>query len=250
MIKIDFSTSKNITLLLASTPTFDFVASALALKLSLESFGKTVNVICSDPMTVDFNRLVGINTITSVFGSRNLVITLPGQTDLVDKVSYNVDSGELELVIVPKEGKTLDPNSLKITPGMATPDLAILVGITDLTQTKYTESLANVKLIYFNDTLDSSASCLSELAANLIKAQELPINADVATNLMQGLTKSSNGFTSAKVSKNTFEMAAWLMEHGSRHQDEISASSFPSGSIPAADPDWYEPKIYKGTTLS
>ena len=250
MIKIDFSTSKNITLLLASTPTFDFVASALALKLSLESFGKTVNVICSDPMTVDFNRLVGINTVSAVFGSRNLVITLPGQTDLVDKVSYNVDSGELELVIVPKEGKTLDPNSLKITPGMATPDLAILVGITDLTQTKYTESLANVKLIYFNDTLDSSASCLSELAANLIKAQELPINADVATNLMQGLTKSTNGFTSAKVSKATFELAAWLMEHGSRHQDEISASSFPSGSIPAADPDWYEPKIYKGTTLS
>ena len=250
MIKIDFSTSKNIALLLASTPSFDFVAGALALKLSLESASKTVNVICGDPMTVDFNRLVGVNTISGVFGNRNLVITLPGQTDLVDKVSYNVDSGELELVIVPKEGKTLDPNNLKVTPGMATPDLAILVGITDLSQTKYGEALANVKLVYFNDTLDTNASSLCEMTANLIKIQELPVNSDIATNLMQGMTKATNGFTTFKTSKNTFELAAWLMEKGSRHQDEISAVSFPAGSIPTAEPDWYEPKIYKGTTLS
>lgn len=250
MIKIDFTQSKNIALLLAPSPTHDFVASALALKLSLESSGKTVNVICSDPMTVDFNRLVGVNTISSVFGSRNLIITLPGQTDLVDKVSYNVDSGELELVIVPKEGAVLDPKNLKITPGMATPDLAILVGITDLTQTKYAETLANIKLVYLNDTLDLSASCLSEMVANLIKSQELPVNSDIATNLIQGLTKATLGFSSVKVTKNTFEMAAWLVEKGSRHQDEISATSFPAGSIPSADPDWYEPKIYKGTTLS
>ncbi len=250
MIKIDFSQSKNIALLLPATPSYDFVASALALKLSLELASKIVNVICSDPMTVDFNRLIGINTITNVFGSRNLIITLPGQTDLVDKVSYNVDSGELELVIVPKEGAVLDPKNLKVTPGMAAPDLAILVGITDLTQTKYAETLANIKLVYFNDTLDSSAACLSELVANLIKTQELPINSDIATNLMQGITKATSGFTSNKVSKNTFEIAAWLVDKGSRHQDEISASSFPTGSIPVADPDWYEPKIYKGTTLS
>jgi len=153
-------------------------------------------------------------------------------------------------VIVPKEGKTLDQNSLKVTPGMATPDLAILVGISNLSQIKYGESLANVKLIYFNDTLDTSSSSLCEMTANLIKVQELPINADIATNLMQGLTKSTNGFTTIKITKNTFELAAWLMEKGSRHQDEISANSFPSGSIPTAEPDWYEPKIYKGTTLS
>lgn len=250
MIKIDFSQSKNIALLLPAVPSFDFVASALALKLSLELASKTVNVICPDPMTVDFNRLVGINTVSGVFGSRNLIITLPGQTDLVDKVSYNVDSGELELVIVPKEGAVLDPKNLKVTPGMATPDLAILIGITDLSQTKFGEALANVKLVYFNDTLDPSASCLSELTANLIKAQELPVNPDIATNLMQGLTKSTNGFTSSKITKNTFELAAWLMDKGSRHQDEISATSFPTGAIPTAEPDWYEPKIYKGTTLS
>lgn len=264
MIKIDFSQSNRIAILLPPTPSFDSVASALALKLSLELSGKQVTVHCQSPMTVDLNRLVGINTIGGNLGNRNLVITFPGQTDLVDKVSYNMDTGELQLVVVPKPDCVIDPSKLKIVSGAVVSDLNILMGITDLAELTGTESLVNQKLVYFNASLDLNASCLCEITAELIKSQDLSINSDIATNLMQGLTKVTNGFTSNKVSKNTFDTASWLMDKGSRHQDEISASSFPAGSIPTElpsnqltnnqvttpDPDWYEPKIYRGTTTT
>lgn len=259
MIKIDFSQSNRIAILLPATPSFDSVASALALKLSLELSNKQVSIHCQSPMTVDLNRLVGINTISGSVGDRNLVITFPGQTDLVDKVSYNMDTGELQLVVVPKPDSIIDPSKLKIVSGAAVSDLNILMDVTDLSELSGTESLVNQKLVYFNHSLDSNASSLSEITSELIKSQNLPTNSDIATNLMQGLTKATNGFTSSKVSKNTFETAVWLMDNGARHQDEISATSFPAGSIPTSsetpavtnpDPDWYEPKIYRGTTVS
>ncbi len=266
MIKIDFSQSSKISILLPTTPLFDAVASALALKLSLELAGKQVSVHCQTPMTVDFNRLIGINTIGGSLGDRNLIITFPGQTDLVDKVSYNMDTGELQLVVVPKPDCVIDPSKLKIVSGALISDLNILIGISDLSELTNTESLVNQKLIYFNNSLAPNASSLSEITTELLKLQNLPLNSDIATNLMQGLTKATNGFTSNKVSKNTFDTASWLMDKGSRHQDEISASSFPTGSIPSspqpisqptthdstsvADPDWYEPKIYRGTTVT
>ena len=257
MIKIDFSQSNRISILLPPTPSFDSVASALALKLSLELAGKQISVHCQSPMTVDFNRLVGINTIGGALGDRNLVITFPGQTELVDKVSYNMDTGELQLVVVPKPDCIIDPSKLKIVSGTVISDLNILMGITDLSELSQTESLVNQKLVYFNGSLDPIASCLSEITSELIRSQNMVINSDIATNLMQGLTKGTFGFTSNKVTKNTFDIASWLMENGSRHQDEIQASSFPAGSIPSQpttpdpspnpDPDWYEPKIYRGT---
>jgi c-di-AMP phosphodiesterase-like protein len=259
MIKIDFSQSKAISILLPANPAIDLVASALALKLSLELANKQVTIHCPTPMTVDFNRLVGINTIGGALGDRNLVITFPGQTELVDKVSYNMDTGELQLVVVPKPDCTIDPSKLKIVSGTVVSDLNILMGISDLSELANTESLVNQKLIYFNHSLDPFASCLSEITSELIKSQNLPINSDIATNLMQGMTRATNGFTSNKVTKNTFDTASWLMENGARHQDEIQASSFPAGSIPTSsetpavanpDPDWYEPKIYRGTSTS
>ena len=257
MIKIDFSQSRQISILLPNAPLFDFVASALALKLWLELSGKQTSVYCPSSMTVELNRLVGINTISNSFDNRNLVISFPGQTEMVDKVSYNMDTGELQLVIVPKSENLIDPSKLKIVSGGANSDLYLLMGMSDLSEFPNPDSFINQKLVYFNHSIDPNASCLSETTAEQIRLQNLPINSDIATNLMQGLTKATNGFSTNKVTKNTFDLASFLMEKGARHQDEISAASFPAGSIPSSpqptpnpDPDWYEPKIYRGTSSS
>ena len=105
--------------------------------------------------------------------------------------------------------------------------------------------------------VEGEASCLSQITAVIIKSQNLPINPDIATNLMQGLTRGTNGFTNPKVDKNTFEAAAWLMASGlGTKAMKFRLSLSPTGSIPVAqpqpepEPDWYEPKIYRGTTVS
>lgn len=265
MTRIDFSQSNSISIFLPANPSFDATASALSLKLSLETMGKTTSLVCATPMTVEVNRLVGVDSISHSFGGRNLVISFPGQTEMVDKVSYNVDNGELQLVITPKaEAPAFDPSRLKFVSGGIKADLVVMVGIRDLTQLgsiyeEIKDQLVNLKLIYFNEDFDYTAVCLSEIMANLLKSQAMPVTSDVATNLMQGLSRGSKSFSSPKLSKLTFELAAWLMGQGARPQEELSAGDFPNGSIPGQlpidqpdqpDPDWYEPKIYRGTTVS
>src|SRR3989344_7924440 len=109
-VKPLLDSSHALALLLPQNPKLDAVSSALSLKLVLEQMGKSALVVCQDAMTVEFNRLVGIDTVTHSFGGRNLVISFPGQTEAVDKVSYAVEQGELQLVITPKSGTSgIDP---------------------------------------------------------------------------------------------------------------------------------------------
>ncbi len=126
--------ARHVSILLPQNPSFDAVAAALGLKLSLESSGKLVQVACPDPMVVEFNRLVGVDSITTTFGTRNLVISFPDQTEAVDKVSYNLENGELQLVITPKpEAPELDHRRLKFISGAGKTDLIVLVAVDQIT---------------------------------------------------------------------------------------------------------------------
>ena len=113
----------SVAILLPSHPGFDAVAAALSLKLSLDSSGKPTTVACSDPVTVEFHRLVAADSIVSNFGSKNLVITFPGQTEIVDKISYSLDDhGELNLVITPKaDTPGIDYRRLSLQPAEPRP---------------------------------------------------------------------------------------------------------------------------------
>ncbi len=235
--------ARQIAISLPKNPKFDAVAAALALKLSLDQSGKPASVVCPDPMTVEFHRLVGADVVATGVGSKNLVITFPGQTENVDKVSYNIENGILQLVITPKTGTTgLDPKKLQFTAGGAGADLAILIGGADFPDAKQFR-------------LDGDN--LSEAVTLLLTELRLPINPDAASNLLQGLEVASNNFTSISVTADTFEAAANLLRHGARRASNLAtAEEFPAGSIPAEappadpEPDWYEPKIYRGTSTS
>jgi len=94
-----------VQIVLAANPRFDSVAAALAFKLALQKRGKPVNVIAASAMTVEFNRLVGVETIGQKNESgSNLVISLNYPLDQIEKVSYNDEGGHLNLVVEPKAG--------------------------------------------------------------------------------------------------------------------------------------------------
>jgi len=297
--------ARQVVILLPQNPHYDAVAAGLALKLSLESADRTLTIVCADPMTVEFNRLVGIDTVTSNFGTGNFIIAFADQTEGVDKVSYNLDRGELQLVITPKkDAPPLDHRKLKFIPASATADLVITVAVENLFDlgpmyhdTRSLFAAAPVVSISRNSPSDNytphalydpDTSSLSELVTHLIDTSGLSFHADVATNLLAGLEKATDFFRSPHVSHSTFETAAHLVRKGARrHHDALSASDFPSGSIPTqpytqpqtppqspptasgwgtdsqtppaegatttppANPpsDWYEPKIYRGPML-
>jgi len=241
----------SVAILLPPSPTLDAAAAALALKLSLDQAGRATTVASAEPLTVEFNRLVGVNTITQNFGKRDLVISFPEQTEMVDKVSYNVDRGELQLVVTPKAGTPgLDPAKLKFVAGGPQPDLVIFVNCTINDWPGARDLLTNAKQYSLTD------GNLSQTVTYLISSLQLPLSPDAATNLLTGLEKASNMYQ--LVDADTFEAAAVLMRHGGHRQDvyapaEVMPGSIPqtqTAPVPAPQEDWYEPKVYRGTSVS
>lgn len=295
-LKTIIEPAKSILIVLPKNLTHDVVASSLGLKLALESVGKSVSVSSASPLTVEYNRLVGVDTISNQIGSSNLVISFDTQSELVDTVSYDLDKGELRLVITPKANapKAIDHRHLKFIPGSSKSEVIITIGIDDpqdlgelYSQVK--DQLSGSKSIGLHHIHPSSsfasshfshpdASSLSEFVTIIIDQFGYQLHEDVATNLYSGLVQSTNNFQSSKVSHETFEIAALLLRRGARRDKGISASDFPSGSIPGTTPkpvtgfgsdhhepemeitqsttkpnvppaDWYEPKIYRGPML-
>lgn len=252
-LKALLSSSQGIMVILPSQPNYDAVASALSLKLSLAAFGKNVTVACPDPMTVEFNRLVGVDAVVNSFGSRNLIISFPGQTENVDKVSYNLEHGELQLVISPKtSAPDLDPRRLKFVSSGASYDLIIAVGVDKLEDlgifyTTAKDSLSASKLISLTRSLpaqnytsyqlfDPQASSLSEITVFLLESIGLPVNTDAASNLLSGLEFATDHFRSDFVQASTFEAATTLMRRGARRHDIFSPENLPPGAVPSAPP--------------
>ncbi len=268
-LKSLLDTSASFAILIPKTPSYDVVSAALALKLALESQKKRVSVVCPDPITVEFNRLVGIDTITNTLGSKNLVIHFQEQSELVDTVSYDLDKGELRLVITPKSTapKAIDYHQLKFSPAAEKVDHTITMGANVQTGLDIAGQIFS----------HPESSSLSELTAVLIDSLGIKFGEDIATNLYLGLTNATNNFQSKSVTPTTFEIAALLLSQGARRDPVISAADFPQGSIPQATPapvtptgygldhipeestpiqpspakpaDWYEPKIYRGPML-
>ena len=253
--------AKTAAILLPQNPHYDVVAAGLGLKLALDSMGKTITIACADPMTVEFNRLVGIDTVTATFGTGNFVIAFADQTEVVDKVSYNLDHGELQLIITPKTGApTLDHRKLRFIPGSVSADLVILVGVENLFDLGplYHDArtlLSSVNLVSITKNVpgenftphalyDPDSSSLSELMAHIIDSLGFNLHTDVATNLLAGLEHATDFFRSPVVSHTTFEIAAHLVRKGARrHHDAVSASQFPPGSIPSSpQPTTYNPQ--------
>ena len=250
-LKTLLDSAKTVTLFLPQNPQYDAVAASLSLKLSFEPTGRSASVLCPDSMTVEYNRLVGVDSINSAFGSRQLIIGFPGQTEHVDKVSYNLDKGELQLVITPKvSAPDLDHRKLKFVAATSKPDLAILVGVHQLADLGhfYRQSgdfFRTTKLVSFTIDLpqenytpyqiyDPEASSLSEIALHLIESLSLQLSLDAATNLFSGLEKATDNFRSPYVTNLTFDTAAKLMRRGARRHDVFKPENLPPGSVPQA----------------
>jgi hypothetical protein len=245
--------ARHVSILLPQKPSFDAVASALGLKLVLELSGRTVQAVCSDPMLVEFNRLVGVDSVSTAFGTRNLVISFPQQTQYVDKVSYNLEKDELQLVITPKpDAPELDYKRLKFISGISKTDLIILTAVQKLADlgSVYDDAknhFQTTTLVSFslqptseNYTLhqfhDSQSSSLSELTTSVIDSLGMNMSADAASNLLAGMEKATQNFQSNSVTSDTFAAAAILMQHGAKRQFELSPADFPPGAIPVPPP--------------
>src|SRR5689334_79210 len=88
--------SSSVLIILPTKPYFDQVAAGLSLYLALRD-KKDATITCPSPMTVGFNRLIGVQKIVSEIGNKNLTIKFAGyDATNIEKVSYDIENGEFK----------------------------------------------------------------------------------------------------------------------------------------------------------
>ena len=268
------NSATSISIILPDKPIFDQVASGLALYLSFAG-KKEANVSCPAQMVVEFNRLVGVDKISSDLGSKNLVLKFKNyQATDIERVSYDIENGEFKLTIIPKAGfPSPAQDQIDFSHAGIGSDMIILMG--GVTEADFNAlnsgKLAGSKILHFGTRVLEAAtdknimsfarpaSSLSELTAQIIGECNLIMDADIATNLIAGVEEGSKNFQGDDVTADTFQIVSGLMRvGGQRMSKNILQGNFPAGSIPGQVPaevkktpqDWLEPKIYKGTSVS
>lgn len=269
----------SILVLLPTKPYFDQVAAGLGLFLSLRD-RKETQIACPSSMVVEFNRLIGVNKISSEIGNKNLTIRFTDYNPQdVERVSADIENGEFKLTVIPKPG-LVSPKKEQVTLTFSgvSADTVILIGGANESHFPQLKDMTGAKIIHIGTrdiplnggsgviSLARPGSSVAEVVASLIKENSLPMDIDIATNLVAGIEEGSRLFQGPDVTAATFEIFADLLKAGGRRtgKEKIQREAYPAGSIPGepipvpqekkttgkAPKDWLEPKIYKGTSIS
>ncbi|MFH2085650.1 MAG: hypothetical protein ABII21_02620 [bacterium] len=268
-LKTKLGTAQTVLLTIPENPSQDIVAASLAMYLSLKQSGKSTSIVAGSSPVVRDSHLVGLNKITSDIGGENLVITLDVPENTIDKVTSNTEGGHLNLIVNPAKGvPPLKPENVKFTHSGAAADLVIVLGAADLKDVgalaeKENELFAQDRLVNLSNQVgsfggvnitDPSSSC-SELVTALLKELALPLDIDIANNLMRGIEDATSGLSSPNMTADTFEALAVLYRTGARRQTQTipAAQAKIVADMPIVDnnsapkEDWTKPKIFKSS---
>jgi hypothetical protein len=244
--------SKSILILLPTKPYFDQVAAALGLFLSLREH-KDIAVYSPSSMTVEFNRLIGVNKISSELGNKNLVIRFTDyKASDIERVSYDIENSQFRLTVIPKQ-KIAPPtkDQIELSYSGVSSDTVIIVGGANESHFPALSSkdLSGTNIVHIGTkdiTLSSNksyisfsrpASSVSEVMASLIEEGGLNMDEDIATNLLMGIEEGSNDLQDPSVNAETFAVMSGLMRKGGKResaQGAVQEKDFPVGSIPGS----------------
>jgi len=273
------NSATSILILLPSRPYLDQVAAGLALYLAIRD-QKDANISCSTPITVEFNRLVGVNKITTELGSKNMMIKfIDFNARDIERISSEVENNELYLMVIPNPGaKAPTKDNVQINFSGISADTVILVG--GVNESHYpqltSKDFVGTKIVHIGTrslsisqdknvlSFARPASSVSEIAINLIEEMGTKIDVDMATNLLMGIEEGSRDFKGPDVTAETFEAVAKLLKAGGIRFVQKSDRTAPTPpatfkTVPESSQeevvkeppkDWLQPKIYKGTSIS
>lgn len=217
-------------ILLPANPTVDTVAAAASLYLALLKQGKTVSLACSTTVSSELVGADKIQNSLSVNGD-NLVISFPYSDGAIDKVDYNIQANNFNLIITPRPGQVkLNPDQVKYSYSGGNFDFIIVIDAPNLNsvgeiynnnQKQFQgKDIINIDRHLTNghygtvNFVNKTISSVSELVFQIIQGLKIEIDKDIATNLYAGIAASTNNFTSYSVTASTFEAIANLLRQG------------------------------------
>lgn len=240
--------STNGAIVLPQNPTQDAIASATSLYLALTKMGKNVSLACDQPVKSD---LVASEKIQPnlVCGGDNLVISFPYSDGSIDKVDYNIQGENFNLIITPRPGyPKLNPEQVKYSYTGGVVDFIIVIDSPTLNNlgALYKDNpsqfqgkeIINIDRHLTNaffgtvNLVNKTASSVSEIVLSVIQNLRVEIDKDIATNLYAGIVSATNNFTSYSVNADTLENAATLLRFGAakklikRQNTDMPVNSF------------------------
>lgn len=209
----------------------DTIAGATALYLALNKIGKNVSLACSSKIeNIPLTAVDKFQTDINVSGD-SLMISFPYTDGSIDRVDYNIQGENFNLVITTRTGfKKLDPNQVKFSYTGGKIDFLIVIDAPNLNALgdiylNNKEKFVGCEIINIDRHLTNNnfgtanlvrktAACISEIIYDLIENLKLEIDKDIATNLYAGILSGTNNFSSYSVGPQTLETAAKLLRAG------------------------------------
>jgi hypothetical protein len=254
------SQNNQLGIVVGKNPTVDDMAGALALYLSLKAANKQVTIAAVSQPIVELASLVGIDEVKPSLGGASggdLVVSFPYQEGEIEKVSYTIDNGFLNIVVKAGDnGLTFAESDVRFTRGGGgVPTLLIAVGTAHLTalgELINPEALKDTTIVNIDNKAENQGfgdivmvapqySSVSEQVANIILSNGLPLDVDGAQNLMNGISFATNNFQSPQTSFYAFEIVAELMRRGAVRLPVVPAQTAPIPSYMQPQPQQQAP---------
>lgn len=228
--------------------TIDALASACALGHVLAARGTRADIVADgyrpQPHT-DFLR-GSLPVYGTLYGVRQMVISLPVAEQKITDFSYDVKDGMLSIMLTPERG-TFDEKSVAVSHSGYRYDLIIAIdadtpetlGDTHALHRDFFFSIPVVNVAHRStnehfgqiNAVDLTASSCAEIVYDLIRSIDAhAVAGDVATCVLAGIMNKTKGFKTQAVTPRTLTLAAQLMEHGAQ-RDVIVKNLFQTKSL-------------------
>lgn len=195
----------------------DSIGAALGLAIALKKAGKEVKVYCPQKTDQNYSKLSGLELLTDVISSSDLVVSLDYPLDQIEQVSYNDDGGHLNLVVKTKTGAPkVESNKISINNDGSNADVCIMLG-DESTLGANANITAKGNWIFISPTQATKAwakatlvdpdAPFSEIFTFLLPMIGLELDVDSGKDLLIGLRVATQSF-SVNVSPESFEAGA------------------------------------------
>lgn len=252
---------QNATRVLVTLPTqvnVDKLASGLALYLSLKAAGKNVSIVSEATPLVAHGNLFGIGDVKNQLpaGTGNFMVHLDGVADpnatdplkkvpTLEKLDHYSTGSTLNLVFHAVPGQRFEPTKVSssfenssfemifVLGAASVAELGNLyiqnVGIFSQTQmVNIDNNSANTSFGGLN--LVGTSATISEIIAEIISGTGLPMDLDIATNILNGIYDATTNLTGV-VDAETFLAVSKAMEAGGAIPNQISNVQFPISNV-------------------
>lgn len=231
---------QQIGIVVSPNPSFDDMAAGLGMYLALTQMGKNVAIVSPTDPTVAVSSLVGIDKVAKGFGAvsggsnGDLVVSFPYREGEIEKVSYTVDNGQLNIVVkAGAQGLSFSQTDVRFQQGGASagqlPPLLFYIGVADKNSVASVTGANPTGVTTVNidnkptntgygDVVHVSPkfTSVSEQVADFLTLLEpqIELDRDTAQNLLSGILASTSDFQNGQGSYLAFEMAGILMKKG------------------------------------